>query len=327
MKKFFTVTALAAMAGIGSYAQADPVYDFTPTILNEFFQEVYDSKKECDATEVRIDVKFDEDVYWVSGFSAQCYLLDSNNEKYDEWWPDFGGLSDDYSKFYFGVRGLNKYVDANYTLVIPQGLLGNPTWYTNNESGRSNPELRYEFNPWKLAGEPREDKTVYDFDPISTSTSLEEVRIQGQKQLELQLALDFSEAVAIYSNVNDKWNVRDSEGNFLSEAIIRAWVPDENPSQVIVGIRGIDLKTSADYTVSIWQGAFGTLEWAAEDYCGGRSNSPLSYVVNPKSTAIEEIEINSTTDSPVYNLHGIKIEGTNLQKGIYIRDGKKFVVK
>lgn len=45
MKKFFTVTALAAMAGIGSYAQADPVYDFTPTILNEFFQEVYDSKK------------------------------------------------------------------------------------------------------------------------------------------------------------------------------------------------------------------------------------------------------------------------------------------
>ena len=79
-------------------------------------------------------------------------------------------------------------------------MLGNPTWYSNNESGRSNPELRYEFNPWKLAGEPREDKTVYDFDPISTSTSLEEVRIQGQKQLELQLALDFSEAVAIYSN-------------------------------------------------------------------------------------------------------------------------------
>lgn len=327
MKKFFTLTALAAMAATSSFALAEPVYNFIPELEEEFFQEAWDNDKEEDVPEVRIHVKFDEDVYWKSGFSAECYLLDSNNEKYTAWWPDFSGPSSDYTKFYFGVRGLDKYVDANYTLVVPEGLLGNLTWYSDKESGRSNPELRYEFNPWKLAGEPREDKTIYDFDPISTSTSLEEVRIQGQKQLELQLSLDFSEAVAIYKDVNYKWNVHDEEGNSLSDANLRAWVSEEDPNRVIVGMRGVDLKTSVNYTISIWQGAFGTLEWAEEDYCEGRANSPLSYVVNPKNTAVETIGISSDSDAPVYNLHGIQVESTDLQKGIYIRDGKKFVVK
>ena len=82
----------------------------------------------------------------------------------------------------FGIRGISQYEDADYTLVIPEDLLGNTKWNSNSyEVGRSNPELRYEFNVWELAGKPREDKTTYDFNPISDVYSIDEVTLSGGK--------------------------------------------------------------------------------------------------------------------------------------------------
>ena len=48
------------------------------------------------------------------------------------------------------------------------------------------------------------------------------------------------------------------------------------------------------------------------------------------STAIEGIEASGEeqADQPVYNLQGVRMpDGASLPKGIYIRGGKKFVVK
>ena len=94
-----------------------------------------------------------------------------------------------------------------------------------------------------------------------------------------------------------------------------------------VGLRGVDLNTSSEYTISIWQGAFGNLEWAAGNYCEGRSNPPLEYVVNPLYTSAETIGTDNTDNAPVYNLHGMQVDGSSIAKGIYIRDGRKVIVK
>ena len=325
MKKFLSLVALG-MAASAAFAE-EPVftYDFVPEVQNIFFQDAWDSEKSDFVNEVRIDVKFNEDVWWVSGFSGQCYLLDKEGNKYDGWYPDFGGLATDYTAMFFGVRGLDKYVDADYTLVIPQGLLGNTDWYGNKTGGKSNPELRYDFNAWKLAGQPREDKTVYDFSPLSSSYSLEEVRINGKRTLELQLSLEFAEPVAINKGIQDKWSVRDAEEQHCQDAILRAFVNEEDPNKVIIGLRGVDLKKSMDYTISIWQGAFGTLEWAAEDYCESHASPELIYVVNPTGSDVESVTV--AADSPVFNLQGMRVNASDLKKGIYIRDGKKYVVK
>ncbi|MBO5444207.1 MAG: hypothetical protein J5995_02495 [Muribaculaceae bacterium] len=304
-----------------------PVADFVPEVQNMFYQEVYDQELDDFTSQVRIEVKFDEDVWWVSGASKNCYLLDKDGKVYEDWKRDFAGSGSDYSVFYYCVNGLNKYEDADYTLVIPEGLYGNPAWHGDPTKGRVNPELRYEFNAWKLAGQPREDKTAYDFMPASSTYELVETRINGKKTLELQLALDFTEPVAIHKSIDDKCSVRDSEGNSLQEAVLRYWVDETDPNRAYIGLRGVDLKSSVDYTISAWIGAFGTLEWEKEEYCEGHASPQLIYTVNPKVSAVESVNASDDSDTPVYNLQGVRMNADKLQKGIYIRGGKKFVVK
>lgn len=332
MKKMFTMAAAAAMTALGASAQdkaPEITYDFVPQVQQVIFQEIPDSGTGALVSQVRIDVKFSEDVWWVSGVSQYCYVLDSKGEKV-EWTPDFSGPSSDYSAFYFGVNGLNKYVDEEYTLVIPEGIFGNTAWYSDSEGARANPELKYDFNVWKLAGCPRENFTVYDFNPTEYAVSLEEVRINGQRQLELQLALTFPDEVAVSDNFRNKWSVYclgEEEDTYQSDAVVRTWIPEDEPTKVIVGLRGVDLKSALKYRMSIWSGAFGTLEWAAEDYCEGRSNAPLEYILDSDMSGVMNVEISDGADAPVFNMQGIRMNPETLPKGIYIRGGRKFIVK
>ena len=314
------------LAGCPEPPSDEVVYDYVPEVQSIIYQQTWDTEKEEMVPEVRIDVKFNGDVWWVTGYQGQCYLLDSNGERYDAWWPDFGGLESDYSVMYFGVRGLSQYVDADYTLVIPQGLLGDTNWYYDAPGSRSNPELRYEFNEYKLAGCPREDFTVYDFTPLSDSYSVEEARINGQKQLELQLNLTFPEAVAVHENFKNKVSLYDGEGKYIQQAVIRTVVSNEDPNTVMVGIRGVDLKGEYDFTLSIWEGAFGTLEWAAEDYCESKASPTLEYRLSSAGSAVESMQA-ADKGSETYNLQGVRVDSDRLAKGIYIRDGKKIIIK
>ena len=53
------------------------------------------------------------------------------------------------------------------------------------------------------------------------------------------------------------------------------------------------------------------------------------FYIRPNPTAIEGVEMDAEdADAPVYNLRGVRMQSTdNLPKGVYIRNGKKFVVK
>jgi len=55
-------------------------------------------------------------------------------------------------------------------------------------------------------------------------------------------------------------------------------------------------------------------------------------VLTPKSSSsgIETINYNkvvSDQNAPIYNLNGVQVDSKNLTKGIYIKQGKKFVVR
>lgn len=329
MKKFSLFACMATTAISAAFAQDTPVLDFVPEVLNSYWQTGWNTKTEEFCSETIIEVKFDEDVYWKAGFGALCYVLDSEGHVYNEYTRNFYGSGSDYTKFAFSMYDFNQYEDADYTLVIPENLLGNTEWQTNGfETGRANPELRYEFNPWKMAGCPRENKTVYDFEPEAGTCTLEIVELaHGRRALELQLPLTFSEEVAVHKEINTKCNVRDSKGESLNKAELRFIIDENKPETVIVGLSGVDLLTPADYTISIWEGSLGNKLWGEEDYCEGRSNSPLEYTVNVSTTGTVTINADEVDNSPVYTIDGLKADPSALQKGIYIRNGKKFVVK
>ncbi|MBQ2209344.1 MAG: hypothetical protein II404_05210, partial [Prevotella sp.] len=45
------------------------------------------------------------------------------------------------------------------------------------------------------------------------------------------------------------------------------------------------------------------------------------------TTAIKAVEKPVVDDGEIYNLQGVRMTGSNLPKGIYVKNGKKFVVK
>lgn len=331
MKKFSTLAILLTAVISAPAAYGEVTTDFVPTVEAKFYQMVYDNETEQNVPEVLIEVKFDEDVWWRSGFSQQCYLLDSEGNVYEDWQRNFYGAASDYTKFVFGIRCVSQYEDANYTLVIPEDLLGNTQWNTNDhEVGRSNPELRYEFNVWELAGKPREDKTTYDFNPISNVYSIDEVILSGGKtSYVFNLHLDFDEPVAIHKDFKTKSSVWDAKDAYLQSAILDAKVSESNPNRVTICFKNVSLKIDADYKINIAKGTFGTIEWNENDYCEGRSNTPLEYIVNPskaETNGVSDVSVDKE-DGPVFNLQGIEVDATNLPKGLYIRNGKKFMVK
>ena len=60
------------------------------------------------------------------------------------------------------------------------------------------------------------------------------------------------------------------------------------------------------------------------------STSPWSKFssINAIPTSIECVEMDADKNAPVYNLQGMKMQDEeNLPKGIYVKNGKKFLVK
>ena len=98
MKKLSTLTVLLAAALSAPAAHGAATNDFVPTVEAKFYQMVYDNETEEYVTEVLIEVKFDEDVWWRSGFGQQCYVLDSDGNVYEDWQRNFYGAASDYTK-------------------------------------------------------------------------------------------------------------------------------------------------------------------------------------------------------------------------------------
>lgn len=78
--------------------------------------------------------------------------------------------------------------------------------------------------------------------------------------------------------------------------------------------------TEGDYTLTIKQGKINEL--------GGTSQKVADFTVNFKvgeATGINEVSAQNV-NAPIYSIAGARMNG-NLQKGIYVQNGKKFIVK
>ncbi len=94
------------------------------------------------------------------------------------------------------------------------------------------------------------------------------------------------------------------------------------------------------YKLAIKSGNVG-FYWGAADGAAFKMTKPsTAYLTVPKTTSVQGFVLNleegATTgiatvvtneDAPIYNLQGIRMNGKNLPKGIYIQGGKKFMVK
>ena len=94
------------------------------------------------------------------------------------------------------------------------------------------------------------------------------------------------------------------------------------------------------YNLAIKSGNVG-FYWGAENGAAFTMTKPsTAYLTVPQSTSVQGFVLNleegeptgiatvvTNEDAPIYNLQGIRMNGKNLPKGIYIQGGKKFMVK
>lgn len=94
------------------------------------------------------------------------------------------------------------------------------------------------------------------------------------------------------------------------------------------------------YKLAIKSGNVG-FYWGAENGAAFTMTKPsTAYLTVPKTTSVQGFVLNleegettgiatvvTNEDAPIYNLQGIRMNGKNLPKGIYIQGGKKFMVK
>lgn len=94
------------------------------------------------------------------------------------------------------------------------------------------------------------------------------------------------------------------------------------------------------YKLAITDGKVG-FYWGATGGAAFEMTKPsTAYLTVPQSMAVQSFALNLEEDvttgiatvvtdenAPIYNLQGIRMNGKNLPKGIYIQDGKKFMVK
>ena len=94
------------------------------------------------------------------------------------------------------------------------------------------------------------------------------------------------------------------------------------------------------YKLAIKDGNVG-FYWGADDGAAFQMTKPsTAYLTVPQTTKVQGFVLNleegettgiatvvTNEDAPIYNLQGIRMNGKNLPKGIYIQGGKKFMVK
>ena len=110
-----------------------------------------------------------------------------------------------------------------------------------------------------------------------------------------------------------------------------------NPTDITTDV--IKFNTNGDNYYAAFLGSEGML-YKAEDGSKGNMKGFRAYFAIPNSleaanvsvggvvTSIKSIEgAADDADAPVYNLQGQRVDGKQLQRGIYVKNGRKFIVK
>ncbi len=224
-------------------------------------------------------------------------------------------------KFSWGVQFIMFVTEApkyngKYTFTIPQGSFGDAEWMADHSTGHSNPEIvvDYTFTGLKDPASP----VAFDIVPESylpatdaTVNDLATVTVNFSKYYNA-----FSEkAVAHLSCTEAHYEATATPSRTYGDSF--SYTFDPAPTE------------AGNYLFVIEEGAFGDNDYA-EDNTLGHASAAISVVYEfvPEGSGINAI-FSEDNDSIIYSIDG-KVIGKsvkNLPAGLYIREGKKIIVK
>lgn len=114
---------------------------------------------------------------------------------------------------------------------------------------------------------------------------------------------------------------------------------DENTASTVSGVKKYQLEidrgsggdryldSSELVAMNLWQTAVWEKDWGVRDFGAGNANMMVTFSGEPATDGIKLVitPAEEAEDGAIYNLQGVEV--TNPTKGVYIKNGKKFVVK
>lgn len=233
--------------------------------------------------------------------------------------------------------------NTDFTVKAAEGIIGDRAWKNDEDVQHVNPAFDVSFNVWEVFGKPRPNNTTYDFIPEISAGERQEKRVHGKPQNQIIFTFTFPEdAYLLNDQINsncqligydEEVSVKDPNekiDKWYSTDLIKFSVSKDNPKVVELLITDLDIDRDQEYKFVIGKGLIGNKTWMDEDQCEGKTMPETEFEFNPINmcyVGVSEIGMDSAEDSPVYNLQGIRVDATSLPAGIYVKNGKKFVIR
>lgn len=216
----------------------------------------------------------------------------------------------------FGINSKWSYFTANfgsepsfngdYVITVDKGAFGNAAWIANPAYGQSNDEIKltfkvigakdYEVNTLEAKITPDPSATYLNFSEIAT------VKVSFDTEVTAT-----AEAAGTMT-CGDDFNFTQTRAFTQDgDAFAVTFTAPDSPAAV------------AEYGFTVPAGVF-------KD-AAGNGNKAIDVVFNVTDTNGVDSVLDEENAAPVYNMQGVRVNAKELPAGLYISNGKKFVVK
>ncbi|MDY6249062.1 MAG: endonuclease [Prevotella sp.] len=138
--------------------------------------------------------------------------------------------------------------------------------------------------------------------------------------------------VLVFNKVGNEWTIKGSDGNFMaltsnSNALNTATTADDNTAKWTISISGGTATISnVQYSGRRLQYNYNSGNDMFRCYTGSQKDVTI-FKETTSTTDIQKSSVSSGKNREIYNLQGRKISGKPAKKGVYVRNGKKVVMK
>lgn len=138
--------------------------------------------------------------------------------------------------------------------------------------------------------------------------------------------------VLVFNKVGNEWTIKGSDGNFMaltsnSNALNTATTADDNTAKWTISISGGTATISnVQYSGRRLQYNYNSGNDMFRCYTSGQKDVTI-FKETTSTTDIQKSSVSSGKNREIYDLQGRKINGKPAKKGVYVRNGKKVVMK
>ena len=138
--------------------------------------------------------------------------------------------------------------------------------------------------------------------------------------------------VLVFNKVGNEWTIKGSDGNFMaltsnSNALNTATTADDNTAKWTISISGGTATISnVQYSGRRLQYNYNSGNDMFRCYTGSQKDVTI-FKETTSTTDIQKSSVSSGKNREIYDLQGRKISGKPAKKGVYVRNGKKVVMK